>query len=103
MREPRRNHYIAPATGDDTRDALDAALERLAAGRDLDACDAATALHLLASLAAETQARLAPAIGLARHQGCSWAEIADLLGITRASAWQRWAHQHNPSTRTRPP
>ena len=93
MREPRRDHYIEPATGADTSAALDAALHHLAAARNLDRADPATAVHLIASLAAETQARTSAAIIEARHDGCSWAGIADLLGVTRASAWQRWAGQ----------
>ena len=90
MREPRRDHYIAPSTGADSRSALDTALDELAAARNLDTTDAATAVHLLASLAAETDARFSEMIANARKDGCSWAEIADLLGVTRASAWQRW-------------
>jgi len=27
----------------------------------------------------------------ARDQDYSWAQVADLLGVTRASAWQRYA------------
>jgi hypothetical protein len=91
MREPRRDHYIEPVTGTDTRAALDAALDHLARARNLDGTDSATAVHLLASLAAETEARMSEAISKARHDGCSWAGIADLLGVTRASAWQRWS------------
>lgn len=98
MRPPRRDHYIAPATGADTQAALDAALSHLTTARHLDPDDITATLHLLASLAAETQTRLAQAINHARHRGQSWAEIADLLGVTRASAWQRWAP---PTTRTR--
>ncbi len=90
MREPRRDHYISPATGADTRAAIDTALDELATARNLDPTDAATTVHLLASLTAETEARFAQVIANARHDGCSWAGIADLLGVTRASAWQRW-------------
>jgi hypothetical protein len=91
MREPRRDHYIEPVTGTDTRTALDAALDHLASARNLDGIDAPTAVHLLASLAAEIEARMSQAITKARNDGCSWAGIADLLGVTRASAWQRWS------------
>ena len=93
MREPRRDHYIEPATGADTRAALDAALDQLASARNLDGADPATVVHLLASLATQTETRISAAIIEARHDGCSWAGIADLLGVTRASAWQRWAGQ----------
>jgi hypothetical protein len=39
---------------------------------------------------------MSEAISEARHDGCSWAGIADLLGVTRASAWQRWGRQERP-------
>ncbi len=112
MREPRRDHYLAPATGADSFAALGSALEQLASARNLDATDAASAVHLLASLAAEVEARFPRLIADARDGGCSWAEIADLLGVTRASAWQRWGrhaadggHEDNrvaPSREKRP-
>jgi hypothetical protein len=91
MSEPRRDHYVAPATGADTQAALDAAVKLLSADRDLDTPDPAATVHLVASLIAEAQARLPRAVRQARDYGCSWAEIADLLGVTRASAWQRYA------------
>ncbi|MGC8628324.1 MAG: hypothetical protein ACP5VR_12395, partial [Acidimicrobiales bacterium] len=53
--------------------------------------DAAGRLHLLASLLAEASSRLAGAVAQARAEGLSWAEVADLLGVTRASAWQHYA------------
>jgi hypothetical protein len=90
MTEPRRDHYIPPSTGPDTAAAIAAAIQSLAAARNFDDLDAAIALHLLASLLAQAQARLPQAVNDARNQGCSWAEIADLLGVTRASAWQRY-------------
>jgi hypothetical protein len=90
MREPRRDHYLAPAAGDDTEIVLEAAMERLAELRGLPCTgDAAAQLHLLASLMAETERRLPRAVAAARDHQCSWAQIGDLLGVTRASAWQR--------------
>jgi DNA-directed RNA polymerase specialized sigma24 family protein len=91
MSTTRRDHYIPPCTGADSRRVLDAATQTLGAARHLDAIDPAATLHLLASLTAELQARLAAAVVDVRRQGASWAEIADLLGVTRASAWQRYA------------
>jgi len=91
MREPRRDHYVEPATGADTEVSLDAALEMLGTLRGLGhAGDAGVSLHLLVSLAAEAQVRLPHAVADARDQDYSWAQIADLLGVTRASAWQRY-------------
>ena len=92
MREPRRDHYLAPATGADTEHVLDAAIEALGTLRGLPPSgDTGATLHLLASLTAETQRRLPQAVAHAREQAYSWAQIADLLGVTRASAWQRYA------------
>jgi uncharacterized NAD(P)/FAD-binding protein YdhS len=104
MREPRRDHYIEPATGADSRAALDAVIDQLAVARNLDPTDAATALHILASLAAETEARFPQLVAAARDDGCSWAEIADLLGVTRASAWQKWSQpqQRAPASQPKP-
>jgi len=52
---------------------------------------AGATMHLLCSLLAEAERRLPRAVADARDQEYSWAEIADLLGVTRASAWQRYA------------
>jgi hypothetical protein len=90
MRETRRDHYLTPAVGADAADALEKAIDELARARNLDASDPTAALHLLASLAAAAQARLGESVAGTRAYGCSWAEVADLLGVTRASAWQRW-------------
>jgi hypothetical protein len=95
MRAPRRDHYFSPVTGDDTRLVVDAAVEGLCAARNLPADDAPARLHVLSSLAAELSARLAPAVEAARRSGCSWAEVADLLGVSRASAWQRYGGTEN--------
>ena len=103
MTEPRRDHYIPPAAGDDSRRVLDAAIDSLGKLRDMGSnLDAATNLHLLASLIAESHHRLPQDVADARDQGCSWAETADLLGITRASAWQRYAGRTSQPTDTRP-
>ena len=96
MKEPRRDHYIAPATGPDSAAVLDAAIVSLASARNLVRSDTGVAVHLLASLLAEAQAGLRRAVNDARDRDCSWAEIADLLGVTRASAWQRYAARAEP-------
>ena len=93
-REPRRDHYLEPTTGADSQRALDVALDTLATLRGMSGRgDAGVCLHLLASLRAEVEQRLPRAVAAARAQQCSWAEIADLLGVTRASAWQRYARR----------
>lgn len=92
MSQSRRDRYLEPATGTDTSQALERAIAHLAALRALEGpADASVTLHLLASLLAEAHSRLPGAVAHARAEGCSWAEVADLLGVTRASAWQRYA------------
>lgn len=98
MAGPRRDHWLSPAAGDDTDHVIEAAIETLGDLRGLPRlADAATRLHLLASLIAETERRLPRAVADARDQECSWAEIGDLLGVTRASAQQRYADPRNPT------
>ncbi len=87
----RRDYYLGPATGEDTKQALDTAITSLAAARDMGHGDAGVDLHLLTSLLEEAEARVGAAVAEARRQGYSWAQVADLLGVTRASAWQRYA------------
>jgi len=92
MVEPRRNHYAAPSADDASEAAFDAAVVSLGELRGMGRRpDGATRLHLLASLIAEAERRLGAGVAVARDEGCSWAQIADLLGVTRASAWQRYA------------
>jgi len=102
MTEPRRDHYLPPTVGEDSQVVLDAAIDSLGKlpGFGLNG-DAATTLHVLASLIAEAHQRLPRAVADARDQDCSWAEIADPLGVTRASAWQRYAGR-TPANHTPP-
>jgi hypothetical protein len=87
----RRERHIGPAAGEDTKRVLDDAIASLAALRGLWLGDAGVELHLLASLIAEAESRLPQEVADARDEHYSWAAIADLLGVTRASAWQRYA------------
>lgn len=92
MREPRRDHYIEPATGPDSDRVLDDAIASLGTLRNLPWLgDAGATMHLLVSLIHQAKQQLPRAVADAREQDYSWAEIADLLGVTRASAWQRYA------------
>jgi len=95
MSSPRRDHYLEPSTDDDTAVVLDKAVALLGTLRMPAGWlgDAGVELHLLASLIAETEHRLPEVVAGARDQGLSWAEIGDLLGVTRAAAWQRFATQ----------
>ena len=101
MSGPRRDHYIAPRTGPDSSHALDAAVASLMTARDFDDGDPAAIVHVLASLAWQLDGRLVLAVADARRWGCSWAEVADLLGVTRASAWQRYADKETNDSKER--
>ncbi len=81
---------MAPERGEGTAAALNGAVEALGRSRGLWPGDASAVLHLLARLAAEVASRLPSAVAEGRAYGLSWAEVADLLGVTRASAWQRY-------------
>ena len=100
MAPPHRTQHIGPTTGHDTDRILETAIETLGKVRGLPWLgDAGTTVHLLASLTAAAEQRLPRAFADARDQDYSWAEIADLLGVTRASAWQRYA-RHTARNRT---
>jgi hypothetical protein len=93
----RRDHYLSPAAGDDAAVVLDDAIRSLGKARNMGLGDPGVELHLLMSLLAEAESRIEAAVGHARHQEYSWAEIADLLGVTRASAWQRYGARNEAS------
>ncbi len=101
MARPERDHHIGPAVDDYSRAVLDEALRSLGTLRGLESVgDAGAVVHLLASIIAEAETRLPTAVADARDQDYSWAEIADLLGITRAAAWQRFARPGYRARRT---
>jgi hypothetical protein len=89
----RRDYYLGPAADEETERVLDEAVASLAVARNMGSGGAGVELHLLVSLLAEAESRLARAVGVARDCGYSWAQVADLLGVTRASAWQRYARR----------
>jgi hypothetical protein len=92
MKELRRDQYVPPTTDEYSAAVFDNAIESLANLRGFQWLgDAAATLHLVASLMAEAGSRLPRAVADARDQELSWAQIADLLGVTRASVWQRYA------------
>lgn len=91
MARPERIHHIGPEIGEDSERVLEAAIETLGKVRLRQWLgDAGATVHLLASLIAEAERRLPRAVADAREQEYSWAEIADLLGVTRAAAQQRF-------------
>jgi hypothetical protein len=86
-----RTHHVSPRTDEFSEAILDEAVAALGPLRGLDWLgDAAITVHLLASLERQIQSRLPDAVADARDQDYSWAEIGDLLGLTRAGAWNRY-------------
>lgn len=93
-----RTHHIGPRTDQASSTTLDHALAALGAERGLDPLDdTAITIHLLTSLQQQIQARLPTAVADARDQDYSWAEIGDLLGLTRAAAWHRYGRPERPT------
>lgn len=93
MNTTGRDHYFGPTVGPDSEAVLDEALASLGTLRIPMGWlgDGGAEIQLLVSLSAEIERRLPKAVALARDQEYSWAEIGDLLGTTRAAAWQRFA------------
>ena len=95
MAAPERTRHIGPKTGRDTRAVVDEAVASLGRQRMPAGWlgDGGAEVHLLVSLIAEADRQLPQSVALARDQDYSWAEIGDLLGTTRAAAWQRFGEQ----------
>ena len=55
--------------------------------------DSAVGLHALASLIAQAQQMIPAAIGQARDQGHTWAEIGQLLNLSPQAAARRYRSQ----------
>lgn len=107
MSSPGRDYYEHPSIDDDTRRVIDEALELLGMIRIPNGWlgDGGAEVQLLVSMIAEAERRLPGAVALARDQEYSWAEIGDMLGTTRAAAWQRFARRSsviNKATRREP-
>jgi hypothetical protein len=99
MASPHRHFPPRPHAGPDTAAAVDRALDELAPGRATGWLSyAGETLHMLVSLQHEITARLPDAVADARDSYHSWAEIADLLGTTRAAAWNRYARPDRRGT-----
>ena len=88
---PRYAAASHPRVGLDTAVVLDHAVVALADRRFMPALDAATQVHLLASLVAQAEVWLGEQVGLARAAGVSWAVIGRLLGVTAKDAQQRYS------------
>jgi hypothetical protein len=84
----------APATGQDSLQVLDEAIDQLARLRTpYWLGDSAVRLHALTSLIAQAQQLVPQAVHDARDQELTWAQIGELLGTTAATAARRYRNQ----------
>jgi hypothetical protein len=91
LRITQPDELPAPLVDDDSAAVLDQAIEALARLRTpYWLGDSGVRLHVLASLVAHAQELLPHAIHDARDQDLTWAEIAQLLNISIASAQRRY-------------
>jgi len=91
MAAPDRTHHATPRIDEESALVLADAVASLGTLRGQSWLgDAGVELHLRASLHRQVRTRLPDAVAEARDQDYSWAEIGDLLGTTRAAAWQRY-------------
>ena len=91
LRLARPGQLPAPATGDDSLQILNEAIDRLAALRT--PCwlgDSSVRLHALASLIAQAEQLMPQAVHDARDQELTWAQIGELLNTTAATAARRY-------------
>ena len=90
LRLTRPGQLPAPATGDDSLQVLNEAIEHLARLRTpYWLGDSAVRLHALTSLIAQAQQLLPQAVHDARDQELTWAQIGELLGTTTAATAAR--------------
>lgn len=82
--------YPAPTTDPDTYAVLDDALTALAERRNAWLGDDTVLIHLLASLIAQAERALAPAVATARAEGHTWTGIAALLDTSPDEARLRF-------------
>ena len=96
-----RDSHFAPFTDTDSAQILHDTVEALAPRRTMYWLgDSGVTLHVLASLHAQIQERLPDADADARDQDYSWAQIGDLLNLTRAGAWNRYGRPGRRGTPT---
>ncbi len=74
-----------PRTDDHTSEVIDDAVSALAERRRLWLGSDATVIHVLASLIAQAECELPLAVTTARDEGCSWDDIAQLLGTSAST------------------
>ena len=87
--DPRRAYPRRPLCDEASEIVLDQALHSLQLLRaPMHHGDAGLELHALASLRAEIDARIPPAVADARDQNITWTAIAGQLGLTASHARQ---------------
>jgi hypothetical protein len=82
--------HPAPRSDEDTFDLVDDAIAALAQRRGLWIGDDHILIHLLASLIDQAERCLPEAVYTARANGCSWNDIAQLLGTSPDEARLRF-------------
>jgi hypothetical protein len=91
LRLTRPGQLPAPAVGDDSLTVLSEAIDSLARLRTpYWLGDSGVHLHALASLIAQAQQILPPAVADARDQELTWTQIGELLNTTAATAARRY-------------
>ena len=91
LRLARPGQLPAPATGQDSLQVLDEAIDALARLRTpYWLGDSAVRLHALTSLIAQAEQLLPQAVRDARDQELTWAQIGELTGTTAATATRRY-------------
>jgi hypothetical protein len=91
LRLARPGQLPAPATGDDSLQILDQAIDQLARLRTAYWLgDSGVRHHALASLITQAEQLLPQAVHDARDQELTWAEIGEFLGTTAATAARRY-------------
>jgi hypothetical protein len=94
LRLARPGQLPAPATGPDSLQILDDAIDQLARLRTpYWLGDSAVRLHALASLLAQAQQLLPGAVHDALDQELTWAQIGELIGTTAATAARRYRNK----------
>jgi hypothetical protein len=91
LRLARPGQLPAPATGEDSLQILNQAIDDLARLRTpYWLGDSAVHLHALASLLAQAQQLLPQAVHQARDQELTWTQIGELTGTTAGTAARRY-------------
>jgi hypothetical protein len=94
LRLARPGQLPAPATGNDSLQVFNDAVDQLARLRTAYWLgDSAVHLHALASLLAQAQQLLPQAVHDARDQELTWTQIGELLGTTAATAARRYRNK----------